>query len=90
MRSLYTIFTDYFIRVYFIRYSDCTIKVYQSLCINFSLGTDSFLLAFVHDKCHILGLSGMVFTMDGWYIIQGRETSIRPVALMSFTSIGCI
>ena len=26
MRSLYAIFIDYFIRVYFIRYSECIIK----------------------------------------------------------------
>ena len=47
------LFIDCFIRVYFIRYSDCTIKVYQSLCINFQLNTDSFLLGFVHDECHV-------------------------------------
>ena len=43
------------------------------LCINFSVGTDGFLLTFMHDKCYALGLSGMVFAMYSYNYNSGAR-----------------
>ena len=37
------------------------------------MGTDGFLLTFVHDKCYVLGLSGMVFAMDSYNYNSGAR-----------------
>ena len=52
-------------------YSILLVDIISFLCINFSLGTDSFLLTFAHDKCYVLDLSGMVFAMDSYNYNSG-------------------
>ena len=48
------------------------------------LGTDSFLLTFVHDKCYVLGLSRMVFAMDSYNYNSGARNQHMTGSVYEF------